>query len=253
MLPANGIKAIFYDLDGTLRTSNPSPRDAFANQAACLGVAISAEDLLRAARWEHNYFAESDEVRADRLAFPENQAFWMNYGRRQLVVLGASPELAEELALPLNRYMNEHYRPEDILMPGVQQALQALKTAGYTLGVVSNRDQPYRDYLQEIGLGEYFDFSLAAGEVNSWKPDKGVFEHALQMVGVRAEETIYVGDNYFADVVGARNAGLKPVLLDVHGIFDQPDCPVVCSHLQFLELLEKGGGWADERSKLRLV
>jgi HAD superfamily hydrolase (TIGR01549 family) len=252
MLQAKGIKAVFYDLDGTLRTSNPPPREAFANQAAHLGLAISAEDRLRVARWEHSYFAESDEVRADRLAFPESAAFWTNYGRRQLVMLGASAELAEELAPRLELYMSEHYRPEDILMPDVQQVLQALRTAGYALGVVSNRDQPYHDYLQEIGLAEYFDFSLAAGEVNSWKPDSAVFEHALQRANVRAEETVYVGDNYFADVVGARNAGLKPVLLDVHDLFEQPDCPVICSHPQLLELLEKGDGWADERSELRL-
>src|SRR5690349_3990368 len=109
----NGIKAVFYDLDGTLRTSNPSPRDAFASQAVHLGLTVTDEDRLRAARWEHSYFAESDEVRADRLAFPEEESFWTNYGRRQLVVLGASPEQAKELAPALQRYMGEHYRPED--------------------------------------------------------------------------------------------------------------------------------------------
>jgi HAD superfamily hydrolase (TIGR01549 family) len=239
MLLAKGIKAIFFDLDGTLRFNNPSGRDVFAEEAIRLGVPITHEDRLHAARWEHYYFAGSEEVHLDSLAFPERKAFWVNYSHRFLAALGATPDLVEKLGLRLHEYMDEHHhqRHNDILMPGVQQALQVLKKTNVILGVVSNRGEPYQEYLHEIGLAEYFDFSLSAGEAQSWKPDKGIFEHALRMVGVQPEETIYVGDNYYADVVGARNAGLKPILLDVDGIFEQPDCPVVASHQELLDLL----------------
>jgi len=241
MLLAKDIKAIFYDLDGTLRFNDPPWRDIFADEAVRLGVSIGAEDRLRAARWEHYYFAGSNEVRMDDAEFPDSKAFWLNFNRRQLVALGASPDLVEELGPRLREYMDEHHESLDTLMPGVQQALSALKDAGLILGVISNRDTPYQEYLLQIGLAEYFDFSVAAGEVKSWKPDKAIFEHALRMAGVQAEETVYVGDNYFADVVGARNAGLKAILLDAHGVFDQPDCPVVASHEELLDLLEGGG------------
>ena len=248
MSQANGIKAIFYDLDGTLRTNQPSHLEALSGQAASLGLVISAADRLRVARWEHTYFAESDDLRADRRAFPESNAFWLNFSRRQLMALGATPELAEELALPLNQYMSEQYRPDDILMPDVEPVLKKLKESEYVLAVVSNRDTSFQAYLEEIGLWGYFDFCLAAGEANSWKPDRGVFLHALQKGNVNADETVYVGDNYFADIVGARNAGMKPVLLDVYGLFDQPGCPVIHSHTQLLDLLENGDAWvqADE-------
>jgi HAD superfamily hydrolase (TIGR01549 family) len=243
MSPTNGIKAVFYDLDGTLRTNRPTPPEAMAGQVAGLGLVVNAADRLRAARWEHTYFAESDELRADRRAFPDNQEFWLNFGRRQLVALGATPELAEKLAPPLHQYMVEQYRPEDILMPDVHQVLKTLKKAGYILAVVSNRDTPFQVYLEEIGLWEHFDFCLAAGEANSWKPDRGIFMHALNMAKVKADETVYVGDNYFADVVGARNAGLKPVLIDVYGLFEQPGCPVIRSHTELLDLFEQEDAW----------
>jgi HAD superfamily hydrolase (TIGR01549 family) len=254
MLLRNGIKAVFYDLDGTLRTSSPLARVAFADQAACLGLPVTPEDHLRIARWEHYYFAGSDELRADRLSFTEN-AFWVNYSRRQLLELGASPQQAEELAILLNKYMRDQYQPQDVLLPDVPHTLKVLKDSGYILAVVSNREEPYQDYLQEIGLGEYFDFSLAAGEVNCWKPDKGVFECALQKGGVQACETVYIGDNYYADVLGARNAGMKPVLLDVHGVFelDQPGFPVVDSHMQILDLLEKEDGWSEDENESSVV
>jgi putative hydrolase of the HAD superfamily len=97
------------------------------------------------------------------------------------------------------------------------------------MGVISNRDQPFQELLHEHGIGEYFDFALAAGEVQVWKPDPGLFEHALERVGLAPADAIYVGDNYYADVVGSRSAGLKPVLYDPLGIFPDPDCTTIKS------------------------
>jgi putative hydrolase of the HAD superfamily len=65
---------------------------------------------------------------------------------------------------------------------------------------------------------------VAGGEVNSYKPDTGLFEHALKRADVSAQQAIYVGDNYFADVIGARRAGLTPVLFDPDEIFPEADC-----------------------------
>jgi FMN phosphatase YigB (HAD superfamily) len=60
--------------------------------------------------------------------------------------------------------------------------------------------------------------------VNSYKPEPGLFEHAVKLANVTAREAVYVGDNYFADVVGARRAGLTPVLVDPRGVFPEADC-----------------------------
>lgn len=239
MLQIKNIKAIFFDLDGTLRYSNPPSRDLFVDEVIRQGIPVSAETRLQAARWEHYYFGGSPEVFADAEAFPERKAFWVNYSYRMLMKLGATLEQAEKLGLVLHEYMNEHNHPADALMPGVLEMLQALKQTGLILGVVSNRETPFQDYLQELGLAEYFQFSLAAGEVQSWKPDKAIFEHALQRVGVQAHETLYIGDNYYADVIGARNAGIHPILIDVDGIFEAPDCSVIYSYTELLDLLQK--------------
>ena len=67
------------------------------------------------------------------------------------------------------------------------------------MGVVSNRDKPYWEELVTFNLCPFFEFSLAAGEVQSWKPDAGIFQAALDRIGSLAEQTVYVGDNYFAD------------------------------------------------------
>lgn len=242
MLQIKNIKAIFFDLDGTLRYSNPPSRDLFIDEVIRQGIPVSAEMRLQSARWEHYYFGGSPEVLEDVEIYPERKSFWVNYSRRQLLALGASTVQAEKLGPILHEYMNENNHPADALMPGVLEMLKALRETDLILGVVSNREAPFQDYLQEMGLAEYFHFSLSAGEVQSWKPDKAIFEHALKRVGVQADEALYVGDNYYADVIGARNAGIQPILIDVDGIFEDPGCPVVCSHDELLNLLRKVKG-----------
>jgi putative hydrolase of the HAD superfamily len=125
--------------------------------------------------------------------------------------------------------MGENYKPESIVPEDVRRVLPELKQAGYVMAVISNRDRPFQDVLDSHGLSKFFDFSLAGGDVDSYKPDPGIFEHALQRANLTAQETVYVGDNYFADVIGSRRAGLQPVLYDPGGIFADVDCTIIKS------------------------
>jgi FMN phosphatase YigB (HAD superfamily) len=230
MIQINEIKAVFFDLDGTLRHSVPSGGEVFTDYVMTLGLPVNNEARLRALRWEHLYWANSVDLRDDLLAHSgETEKFWIEYSRRRLIALGASSQLAGEYAVKASVHMGEFYRPESIVPDDVRRVLPQLKESGYILGVISNRDKPFQDVLQEHGIGEFFDFSLAGGEVNSFKPDPGVFEHALQRLDLCPKEAIYVGDNYYADVVGSRRAGLKPVLYDPLGIFPEPDCTTIKS------------------------
>jgi putative hydrolase of the HAD superfamily len=230
MIPTNNIKAIFFDLDGTLRHSVPSGGEVFTDYVITLGLHVDEEARLRALRWEHFYWASSQDLRNDLLAHSsETEQFWIEYSRRRLLALGASQEWAMEVAPKTSMHMGEFYKPESIVPEDVRRALPRLKESGYLLAVISNRDKPFQDILHDRGIGEFFDFSMAAGEVNVWKPDPGIFEHGLRRVSLSAPEVIYVGDNYYADVVGARAAGLQPVLYDPLGVFPNPDCTAIKS------------------------
>jgi putative hydrolase of the HAD superfamily len=227
MLSPNGIRAIFFDLDGTLRFNRPSGRDYFMDYAATLGVPTSRDQRDLVWRWEHFYWANSNDLLIDEAKYPERDAFWLNYGRLQLIKMGCSAEKAEQLAPIVHAYMNESYKPENWVDPVSYDLLAELKEAGYLLGVISNRDLPFDEELAQLGLDEYFKLSISGGEAGSKKPEAGIFNYALKRADARPEQTMYVGDNYFADVVGARNAGLHPVLLDIGGIFHQPGCPSI--------------------------
>jgi putative hydrolase of the HAD superfamily len=133
--------------------------------------------------------------------------------------------------------MDEFYKPQ-VHVPGeLPQVLSAFQHAGYVLGVVSNRDEPFPNELREIGLEDFFEFSLAGGEVPSFKPEPGIFQRALELAGTSPGDTIYVGDNYFADVVGAQRAGLRPVLYDPGSIFPEAGCPTIKSFTELSTLV----------------
>ncbi|MEP0804379.1 MAG: HAD family hydrolase [Chloroflexota bacterium] len=233
------IKAIFFDLDGTLRHSVPEGAQVFDEYLISLGYPINEEDRLRAMRWEYLYWANSPDLRDDLLAHSaDTENFWIEYTRRRLVAVGLSPESAKELAPQVSAHMGEMYKPESIVPHDARRLLPALKEAGYLLAVVSNRDQPFHELLASHNLSEFFHFSLAGGEVDSYKPEPGIFQHALERANVAAQETVYVGDNYFADIVGARRAGLHPVLYDPNGIFPEADCATIKSFDELEGIIE---------------
>ena len=235
----NGIKAVFFDLDGTLRHSVPHGGDVFSDYVASLGLRINREDRIRGIRWEHFYWASSADLRDDLMAHSgETENFWIEYSRRRLIALGASPAWALAHAPKVSMHMGEEYRPQSVIPDEVRTMLVQLKQAGYIMAVLSNRDKPFIDVLESHKIIEFFDFSMAGGEVNSYKPEPGLFEHALKRANINAQEAVYVGDNYFADVVGARRAGLTPILFDPDEIFPDADCTTIRSFAELNSIIK---------------
>lgn len=227
---------VLFDLDGTLRLSEPSANQVFFDYAVSLGAPDSPVLRRRIAQWAHYYWAQSEELLSDRwlLESGQEEAFWIRYSERSLLAIDCEPERARQLAPELQNYMDANYQPEDVVPGDVPETLLALQKAGFRLGMVSNRGGSYTDELEQLGLASFFEYVLAAGEVALWKPDPGIFFHALQEMRSCPEQAVYVGDNYYADIIGAQRAGLKPVLYDPENVFPDADCLVIT---QFSDLL----------------
>lgn len=98
--------------------------------------------------------------------------------------------------------------------PDTIPALERLRNAGVRLGVVSNSDGGVEEALRAAGLRSLFEVVVDSAQVGVEKPDPRIFAPALTALAARPEDTLYVGDVYAVDVVGARRAGLEAVLLD---------------------------------------
>jgi putative hydrolase of the HAD superfamily len=153
--------------------------------------------------------------------------FWLNYSTSLLSVFGCTPEAAQALSSQVEQKIQQVFHPEDWVPPEVPATLGLLKEAGFKLAVLSNRTTPCHEYLGTLGLQGFFDFIVVAGEVSSWKPDPHIFRHTLQRLDVLPAQAMYVGDNYYADVVGAQGVGMRPVLIDPERIFLEPGCAVI--------------------------
>jgi putative hydrolase of the HAD superfamily len=223
------VETIIFDLDGTLRHSVPAADAVQFQLANQLGAGVPLDSQLLGTRWTHYYWAQSPELRQDIDEFGDGVAkeFWINYSYRYLISLTMPAEQAHNLAPELAAQMELHYTPENTVYPCVPETLQTLKEAGFTLGLVSNRSNPCQEECEALGLWPYFEFAYVAAEVGAWKPDPQIFDRALELTGSSPENIVYVGDNYFADIMGAKNAGLQPVLLDERGVFPEADCLVI--------------------------
>ncbi len=116
--------------------------------------------------------------------------------------------------------------------PDAGPALRRLRARGIRLVVVSNWDISLHAALADAGIARLLDGVVASAEVGAAKPDGAIFAAGLALAEASAEEAVHVGDSYAEDVVGARAAGIEPVLLvrsDAAG------------------LLAPGGGGGDDR------
>jgi putative hydrolase of the HAD superfamily len=153
--------------------------------------------------------------------------FWQHFNHHLLVAIGVEgdlDQLAAEVTARFDGVELTYHCPE----AGCDTLIE-LRARGYPLGLITNRNNPERFYelLDEMELRGHFDLILASGEVGIRKPEPGIFEIALERMEACAEQTAYIGDNYWADVVGAQRAGVTPVLLDPDRLFPEADCMIL--------------------------
>jgi HAD superfamily hydrolase (TIGR01509 family) len=128
----------------------------------------------------------------------------------------------------------------ELVPPDVLPTLKALRARGLTLAIVSNANGTLCAHVARLGLAAYLDCVLDSCDLGVEKPDPRLFEAALERSGARRETTIHVGDLYEVDVIGARNADIRGVLLDQAGLYEGVDCPRVRHLTELVAEIERG-------------
>ncbi len=237
----SSLLAVLFDLDGTLRHNQPSSFETFTEYLQELGQPLSLAQIQHGERWNHYYWAVSPNLKADLAAFGgETEEFWIRHAERQLRVMKVKGDV-RALAQHITTHFMVNYSPDHLVPDDVIPSLIRLRAAGYALGLVSNRVEPLDAVVAELGFKGFFHFTLSAGQAECWKPNPKIFLRAAAMAKCLPEAAVYVGDNYYADIEGARSAGMHPVLIDPRGIFPEPGCPVIHVLSELEDVLEALG------------
>jgi putative hydrolase of the HAD superfamily len=127
---------------------------------------------------------------------------------------GLPPEKTAQLPLVLAELTRAVSRRQLRLYPNVREVLGLLKQR-FRLALVTDAQSAWaRAELQQVGLLEFFDPIVVSGDYGYRKPDRRLFQHALDALGVTAQSALYVGNDMQRDIYGAREAGLKTVMFN---------------------------------------
>jgi putative hydrolase of the HAD superfamily len=154
------------------------------------------------------------------------------YFTAMLQQLGVEPPFVARL---LDTLETTHQRDNlwRTMLPSTPGVLTRLRERGLTLGVVSNADGRIASILERCGIAQFFQVIVDSHEVGLEKPDPRIFALALAEARAHPEQTLYVGDIYSIDVVGAERAGIQPVLFDSVGYYSAVSCKKI-KHLRAL-------------------
>jgi putative hydrolase of the HAD superfamily len=224
-VPWHELETIFFDAGNTLVSID---FDWVSRELLQRGITCDASELRRAeaaARPKLSAWIASEASTESQETFE----FYLGVVLEKLAAARAAgaariAELAVELA-PVLRSPGRARHLWSWVLPGVREALASMADAGLELAVVSNSDGSIESGLDELGLRSHFSAVFDSQLVGYEKPDPRIFEKALEVCGADPARTLHVGDLYAADVVGARKAGVHPLLLDPFDDWVDVDCP----------------------------
>jgi HAD superfamily hydrolase (TIGR01509 family) len=222
------LETLFLDAGGVLLYPNwQRVSDALAGY----GVAVAADALARA---DPHARRQLDDMRTIGTTTDASRG-WLFF---DLILAHAGIQRSDATAAALTDLHAYHKTSNlwEYVPPDVGPALEALRSLGLQLVVVSNANGTLRAHMDRVGLSRYFDHVLDSADEGVEKPDPRFFEIALARSGAHPESTTHVGDLYYVDVMGARSAGIDAVLLDEADLRPDANCRRVRSLSELVTL-----------------
>ncbi|MGE5206978.1 MAG: HAD family hydrolase [Chlamydiota bacterium] len=209
------LTTIFFDAGNTLVFANPERTLA---PLLARGIRPTPGQLHAA---ERQAKADLDRANSGAGRYTDLQ-YWDTYHSFLLTSLGIQDAALHEALVAASRTSGNW----DVVRPGTREVL--LQLAGkYRLGVISNSDGGMERLLRSCGLGECFLGYTDSGHVGHEKPHPAIFQVGLRQLSAQPESSLYVGDVYSVDYVGATRAGMQAMLFDVSGTYRESGLPRV--------------------------
>jgi putative hydrolase of the HAD superfamily len=214
------LTSIFFDAGGTI---------VYPDLALTLpglaerSISPTAEQLHTA---EREAKRQLDQARAEHHSV--DAQYWDIYYLQLFRELGLADDAKLRAELVKATRTGTNWRQ---VRPGTREALARLQRR-YRIGLISNSDGSVRRLFEMLGLDGCFDSFTDSRLCGYEKPDARIFEAALASLGARPGESLYVGDIYSIDFLGARAAGMDALLMDAAGAYRGTSYPRVESLLE---------------------
>ena len=222
------VKVIFFDVGNTLLFPN---RERIHAPLAERGFVPDGEHLRDLECRTKNRF---DDMMAENGNI--DHSFWRMFYSQLLSEIGVKDEddaIRDQLVASIQKSGNW-----DQIRPGTADQLHEISER-YRVAVISNADGKIEDVLHRCGIAHCFRSITDSGLVGYEKPRPEIFRKAMLSMNATPEESLYVGDVYSVDYLGATGAGMQAMLMDVPGAYRDKGVPRVES-LEELQMVLRG-------------
>ncbi|MGH2674670.1 MAG: HAD family hydrolase [Actinomycetota bacterium] len=217
------VRAIFFDAGETLLYPHPSFAELFSEVLRGEGRPVDpaqVQEVVSASSQRFNEFLTSEEARLWSTSADRSRAMWDALYRSFLSDVGIEDDHDRLVMALYGRFTDlASYR----LHPDALPALERLRAAELTLGLISNFEEWLERLLEALEVHDFFDVTVISGIEGVEKPDPEIFRIALERAGAAPDTSAYVGDNPVFDVDAARQVGMVPVLIDRRGRYPDSD------------------------------
>lgn len=189
------IQAVLFDLDGTLLDRDTSIKQFVAAQHNRFITYL-------------NYIPQADYI-SRFIELDCRGHVWKDKVYQKLVAEFEIKGLSWQALL---QDYETQFQGHCVPFPFLGEMLGGLKQQGYSLGIVSNGWGTFQTRaIEGLGIQDYFEVILISEIEQVRKPQAEIFHRAAKRLGVTAKNTVFIGDHPEADIMGAKNAGMKAI------------------------------------------
>jgi len=240
------IQAIAFDVNGTLVEINTEDDMEQCFRAAGHYLTYQGVDLRRAEVRDLYFQTMKEQQASSSEKYPEfdSVGIWRTILEDHATDFTRS--LPEEQRIQIPLFLAQMYRGISRrrlrLYPNVRDVLDTLRQS-FPMAVISDAQSAYaRGELHQVGLLDYFDPIIVSGDHGFRKPDRRLFQMALDGLGVPADRTLYVGNDMHRDIYGAQEMGMLTVMFDSdQGTKEYLDCVpdyTITDHRELLDIAQ---------------
>lgn len=225
------VKAVFFDFGDTLAALSPSKEELFQRAAHSIGMELGLEAIRRA------YQVVDFRTKYSSVHVTDREGFYRDFNEQLCEALGISSRCDELHPALIAQFKREKKWQ---LIAEVPEALRRLRALKLPLALVANWDSNLPELTERLGIRDAFSVIVASQAAGVEKPDPAIFLRAARELSLEVENdhVLYVGNEYRADVMGARSAGLTPVLIDRNRLYPHADCLCFPSLLDWLDAMQ---------------